>query len=326
MAATNLEVWQQGKVIAKEFLSPTICEIRFSQSNPAKAEPGSHLDLMIEVGGQSIRRSYSIVRQSEDLKEVTISVLRTRNSRGGSIAMHELEVGQSLDITQPIQNFPLRFGAERYILLAGGIGITAVVAMAKALAKAKADYRFIYVVKSRPLAVFLDELKAEHGDRLQLFVDDEENPLSVAELVSAATPGTELYMCGPIRLMDEVRRIWHSKNLDITNLRYETFGAGGWFDPEPFTVKVLDRGIELTVGANQSMLEAMEAQGLEVMADCRKGECGLCELKVKSHQGKLDHRDVFYSEHQKQTGDRITTCVSRVASDSKHPEISILLG
>jgi len=325
MAATNLEVWQKGTIVSIENLSPTIRHIHLSQSMPAKAEPGSHIDLWIDSGQQTLRRSYSVVSQSQDLKTVTIAVLKTRNSRGGSEAMHRLEVGHELDITQPIQNFPLRFGAESYLLLAGGIGVTALVEMAEALKKAKANYHFVYVVKSRVVAAFAEQLALSHGSRFTLMVDDEENSLVVRDLIAKQSDSTELYMCGPIRLMDEVRREWVGRGFDISNLRFETFGASGWFEPEEFSVKLADGGPTVKVGKNETILDALESAGLEVMSDCKKGECGLCEIRVQSVSGQIDHRDVFYSEEQKKAGEKIVSCVSRISGTDGKSEVVLAL-
>ena len=126
-------------------------------------------------------------------------------------------------------------------------------------------------------------------------------------------------MCGPIRLMDAVRRAWTERELDLTNLRYETFGNSGWFDPEEFTVRVPRLGIEATVGKGRSMLEALEDAGADMMFDCRKGECGLCQVKVLAVEGGIDHRDVFYSERQRNTADRMCVCVSRGRRRRKLP-------
>lgn len=325
MAATNLEIWQRAQVTEVKQLATTIRLLTLKQATPSRAEPGSHIDLMLTINNQTVRRSYSVVGQSEDLYELSIAVLKTRNSRGGSEKMHTLDVDDLLDITEPIQNFPLRYGASNYLLLAGGIGITALLEMAKALKKAKANYKLLYVVKNRSLAVFESELLALHAERFQLFVDDENNPLSVESVVAEAGPETELYMCGPIRLMDAVRREWVQRKLDITNLRYETFGAGGWFEPEEFQVDVVEQNLSITVGRTQSILEALEAAGVEVMSDCKKGECGLCELRVVSCSGELEHRDVFYSETQKSEGKKIASCVSRVVSGDAQAKISVHL-
>jgi vanillate O-demethylase ferredoxin subunit len=125
--------------------------------------------------------------------------------------------------------------------------------------------------------------------------------------------------------MDEVRRNFSEADLDITNLRFETFGASGWFEPEVFTVRVPERGVEVSVGKNQTIVEALEATGLDVMADCRKGECGLCEARILDLNGKIDHRDVFYSAEQKSENEKIACCVSRLVADGSPATIEIAL-
>lgn len=325
MAATNVEVWQRGTITAIETVAEGIKKFVIRQSMPAVAAAGSHIDLMVEINGEPTRRSYSIVSQSADLSEVSIAVFQVRNSRGGSIAMHNLQVGDALDMTQPIQNFPFRYGAKRYVLLAGGIGVTALVEMGNQLKRAGVNYEFFYVARSRKAMSFADELVKTHGEKLHVYIDDEDNSISVPEFMSQITADTEVYMCGPIRLMDEVRRTWENSDLDITNLRYETFGASGWFDPEEFIVRVPEKNAEVRVGKNQTIVEALESAGLEVMSDCRKGECGLCEARIIKHSGTIDHRDVFYSQEQKEAGEKIACCVSRVISSGEQPTIEIIL-
>jgi vanillate O-demethylase ferredoxin subunit len=125
--------------------------------------------------------------------------------------------------------------------------------------------------------------------------------------------------------MDEVRRSWVNRNLDISKLRYETFGVSGWFDPEDFIVRLPEKNAEVRVSKDQTIVEALEAAGLEVMADCRKGECGLCEARIINYSGKLDHRDVFYSEEQKSEGTKIACCVSRLVGDGSTASIEVIL-
>jgi vanillate O-demethylase ferredoxin subunit len=130
-------------------------------------------------------------------------------------------------------------------------------------------------------------------------------------------------MCGPIRLMDAVRRAWLAADLPPTNLRYETFGNSGWFDPEPFVVRLPQLGIETTVGTDTTVLDALTAAGADLMYDCRKGECGLCLVDVTAVQGRLDHRDVFLSSGQQESGARVCLCVSRAvtAPDGDGPAV-----
>ncbi|MGO4436081.1 ferredoxin reductase, partial [Paenarthrobacter sp. RAF9] len=138
---------------------------------------------MVTINGERHKRSYSVVDSSEDGRRVAISVFRAPQSRGGSVFMQGLEVGDQLEITQPLQNFPLRVGAPRYVLLAGGIGITAMVNMARVLRNIKADYTLVYAGRSRAAMAYLPQLEALHGDALRVHVDDEGTALKVDELL-----------------------------------------------------------------------------------------------------------------------------------------------
>lgn len=314
MAASNIEVWQLGTVVEVRKIATDIQRVVLEPSLPRKAEPGSHIDVMVRIDGNEDRRSYSIVESSEDGTRLVISVLKAPLSRGGSVFIHSLQPGDELEITQPLQNFPLRVGAERYILLAGGIGVTAMINMARVLRNIRANYTFVYAGRSRAAMAYLTELQELHGENLVVHVDDEGSPLDVNALVAGASEDTELYMCGPIRLMDAVRRTWSESGLSYPNLRYETFGNSGWHDPEEFVVKVPSLGLEVPVGKGRSMLEALEDAGADMMFDCRKGECGLCEVRILKLEGAIDHRDVFYSARQKSATEKMACCVSRAVT------------
>jgi len=197
----------------------------------------------------------------------------------------------------------------------------------------RADYTFVYVGRSRDRMAYLSELERLHGDRLVVHVDDEGSPLDVPALVAslAAHPvggATELYMCGPIRLMDAVRRSWEGAGLPMANLRYETFGNSGWFQPQDFVVSIPRLGIETSVGANETMLDALARAGADLMYDCRKGECGLCLVDIDQVDGTVDHRDVFLSAAQKATDRALCVCVSRVvaaAGSAARPAVALSL-
>lgn len=229
--------------------------------------------------------------------------------------MHGLVEGDELACTQPLQNFELRPGAHRYVLLAGGVGITAVIEMGRVLHRLGQDYRFVYVGRSRAQMAYLDELAALHGDRLEVHADDEGSALDVEALVGGLPEQgrTEVYMCGPIRLMDAVRRSWLAHGRPVADLRYETFGSSGWFEPEAFEVEIPELGLRTVVEPDSSLLESLAAAGADMMYDCRKGECGLCEVRIGALQGRVDHRDVFLSDDEKSTDATLCICVSRVA-------------
>jgi ferredoxin-NADP reductase len=314
MTTQSLPDWSTGRVVASTPVARDVRRITIARPPRGRAAPGSHVDVRVPVGDTTDVRSYSVVESDDDGGLLTISVLRVPQSRGGSAFMHGLTPGDELAVTQPLQNFPLRVGAPRYLLLAGGIGITAVAEMARVLRRVGADYTLVYVGRSRERMAYVVELAELHGHRLVLHVDAEGSPLDVAELVGSVDAQTELYMCGPIRLMDAVRRSWQDAGRPPANLRYETFGSSGWFQPEEFVARIPQRRVETTVRTDETLLEALTRAGVDLMYDCRKGECGLCLLDVSCVDGVLDHRDVFLSTAQQANDRSLATCVSRAVA------------
>ncbi len=318
MTSNNQPTWQTGRVVSSVAVASDVRRITVERPPVGRAAPGAHVDVRVPIGGDTDIRSYSVVDSNDTGDRTTISVLRVSQSRGGSAYMHRLVAGDELVLTQPMQNFPLRVGAPRYVLLAGGIGITALMDMARVLRGVRADYTLVYAGRSRDRMAYLDDLAALHGPRLQVHVANEGRLLDVAELVRSIDTGpwrgaTELYMCGPIRLMDTVRRDWEGAALPTANLRFETFGSSGWYQSEEFVARIPRLGIEATVGPQETLLDALTRAGADLMYDCRRGECGLCVLDVGHVAGTIDHRDVFLSAAQKSSRRSITTCVSRVA-------------
>jgi vanillate O-demethylase ferredoxin subunit len=323
MAVQTQTRWQRARVVEVSDVADGVRRIVLAPEQPEHAAPGTHIDVEIESGGGARRvRSYSVVRSEDDGRRLTLSVRLSPTSSGGSAAMHRLRVGDDLTVTGPLQNFPLAVGATRYVLVAGGIGVTALVAMASALRRRGADYQLVLVGRSRAVMAYVDDLVAEHGDRVHVHVDDEGTSLAVDDLVAgiARTPaaaGTELYMCGPIGLMNAISRSWAAHDLPAPHLRFETFGSSGRYPAEEFRVRLPDLGREITVAPDISILDALQAAGVDTLSDCRKGECGLCLAKVVDSTGTIDHRDVFLSESQKERSNRLCLCVSRaVTSDN----------
>lgn len=315
--------WESARVRSAETVAD---EVRLIEIEPDAGTrpypPGSHIQVGVLVDGEPQTRHYSLVGEHTP-GVYRIAVRRDGDGRGGSAAMHRLTAGARIEVTRPASHFELDYGRPEYLLLAGGIGITPLVSMASTLRRRGADYRLVYSGRSRASMPFLDHLAAEHGDRLQPQVSEEGRRLDLHAALAALGPGAEVYLCGPMRLQDEARRIWRELDRPPTALRFETFASSGEYLPEPFTVEVVDTGVTVEVGAHVSMLDAMRAAGVEMMWDCLRGECGLCAVDVVKSDGVLDHRDVFLSESQKQAGRKICTCVSRavggvVAVDSGH--------
>jgi vanillate O-demethylase ferredoxin subunit len=270
------------------------------------------VNVQVLVNHRLDHRSYSVVGNVGG-SLLTIAVKALPESRGGSRYMWSLVPGDRVRATAPRCAFELSRTAAHYLLLAGGIGITPLVSMAQALARTGAEVHMLYAAHSRAELAYADVLSEMLGDRLRVFPSDEGLALDVAGAIAGMPPDGELYMCGPLRLMDAVRREWAAQERPVTRLRYETFGSSGRFAAVPFTVRIPRLGLAVAVADNCSMLDALTAAGVGVLSDCRRGECGLCVMDVTGIDGEIDHRDVFFSAEQQAQGKQICTCVSRVA-------------
>ncbi len=318
MTAHGQPDWQWATVSSVEPVATDVVRITLDRPGYVAAPAGSHVDLRLPTARGVVTRSYSVVDSVPG--RLTVSVLCTTDSRGGSVAAHALHIGDRIESTQPLQTFPLRLGAPSYVLVAAGIGITAILPMADLLRRSRADYTVVYAGQSRERMAYVERLQADHGDRLELRVSDEDRRINPSEIVSSVaehprSEHVELYVCGPHRLLRAVRSAWAAAALPESNLRFETFGGGGGaHEPVPFRIRLRHADLDTVVGVDESLLDALVRSGVPTMYDCRKGECGLCVMHVISVEGKLDHRDVYLSDAQKATGSLLVTCVSRVAA------------
>ncbi|HJS84159.1 MAG TPA: PDR/VanB family oxidoreductase [Acetobacteraceae bacterium] len=308
--------WRDARLRSVRDLAP---DIRLFEIEPSEAfvppTPGSHIDVVVQIGERPDVRSYSIVGPCGDgLYRIAVKLLG--DTRGGASYLWRLAPGARMTISTPRNHFELSPGRPEYLLIAGGIGITPIFTMALFLAQAGAKFRLLYACRRRRDLALADDLRERIGSRLELFVGEEGARLDLAAEIARLGPGGELYLCGPIRMLEAAKRHWQRSGRPIDQLRFETFGNSGHLASEPFTVKIPRLGREIDVPLNQTILEALEAAGIEMIYDCRRGECGLCALDILDVQGVVDHRDVFFSDEEKASNRKLCTCVSRVAGGS----------
>jgi ferredoxin-NADP reductase len=272
---------------------------------------GSHLDIAVEIEGLPDLRSYSLVGEGPVDGAYRIAVKELPDTRGGSVWVRALEPGTTVQVSKPKSNFELQYGRAEYLLVAGGIGITPIYGMAHALERHGRPFRLLYAAHTREQMPFVDELSDLLGDRLELFVSAEGNRLDLGTEIERLDPDGELYLCGPLRLRDAALREWRGRERRADRLQFETFASGGSFAPEDFKVHVRDADCDVHVRRNRTLLDALRDEGVDMMWDCLRGECGLCTATVIDVEGELDHRDVFLSEAEKEEGGAIVTCVSR---------------
>ena len=275
------------------------------------ALPGYGAGAHVTVTAPSGRRpSYSLAEAGGDApRRYVIAVRRSGGGRGGSVSLHDdVRVGDLLEVAPPRNHFPL-LPARRYVLIAGGIGITPVRAMAQELrARGDAAVEVLYLTRSAELAAFLEEVTADgavvhhsaEGGRLDLWP-------WLAEPVDDA----RVYCCGPRALLDEVRALtvhWRPSRVHVEEFTgVDATGVGA----APFTAVWEPTGARVEVPAEQTLLSALRGAGLPVEGDCEAGTCGTCRLRLVA--GEAHHRDVVLDEGERASA--VMPCVSRAVSE-----------
>jgi vanillate O-demethylase ferredoxin subunit len=311
MAGRERARWFDARVERTERVTAEVRRIVLDPGGPVSVPPGGHIEVTVYVDGSPRTRCYSLAHAGRDRGRLVVGERLDPVGRGGSRYMHGLRPGDTLKVCGPRDGFGLLPGRERYLLVAGGIGITPVIGMARALRGSGADYRIVHAGRARERMPFLDGLLSDHPGRVECAVSGEGTRLDLAALVSGTPEGTEAYVCGPMRMVEELRRHWRDAGRPTGALRFETFGSSGTHPAEEFTVEVPRLGISAAVTRSGSVLDALREAGADMMFDCLRGECGLCEVKVLSCTAPIDHRDVFLSDRQKAADQTLCTCVSR---------------
>ena len=303
--------WMKCTVHATRDVTPTIRQIVLRPEEGVEPYPiGSHVNVGVSIDGRPETRCYSLVGDCNPAG-YRIAVRRAPDSRGGSRYMWTLKPGARIEVSTPASLLEIDWSSKSYCLIAGGIGVTPMLGIAGALMRRNADILFHYAVKSRGDAAFLDELSDRLGDRLIVHAGDEGRRIDLDHTFACLPPNASTILCGPMRLLEAARRGWAAAGRPAADLRYETFGSSGLLPTEPFRVRIDHAGREILVPANKSMLDALNEAGVEVISDCQRGECGVCAIDILAVDGQVDHRDVFFSDHQKQANGKICPCVSR---------------
>ncbi len=277
-------------------------------------EPGAHINVRLPSGDD---RSFSLVNCAPDAEAMRrpesylLGVRLETPSTGGSVYMHGLVVGDTIAATPPSNNFRLEPAAKEIVLVAGGIGVTPILSMAAALEAAQRPYRLFYAGRGRDQLAFLKEALAIAGSRLHVHVDDEAGGVfDLPGLMAALKGGEPLYLCGPRPMIEagiaEAARLgWEPRRL-----RFEHFTkTAARADDSAFDVTLQSSGRTFTVPPDKSILDVLIEAGIDPMYDCRRGECGICQVGVV--EGEPDHRDHILSDAERAGNKVMQICVSR---------------
>lgn len=278
-------------------------------------QAGAHLDVPVRLAdGTPTTRAYSIASHPARPDAFQIAVLLEPVGKGGSAAVHrDFAIGTRLHCAMPQNDFALAPQPHRAVLVAGGIGITPIKAMAHALAACGADFELHFACRSRAMAPFLGPLLAHFGQRVSVHAADQGQRLDVPALLATLGAADHVYVCGPAGLIEAVRAGARGLGIAPERVHFERFGAQRLVAGDAaFTVHLAKSGKTIQVPAGRSILEAMEAEGLRPPASCRIGTCGTCASRVLG--GTPLHRDEVLSAQQREAEHLVCICVSRASS------------
>ncbi|TEA76884.1 PDR/VanB family oxidoreductase [Allopusillimonas ginsengisoli] len=297
--------------------------LKASDGEPLPAfTPGAHLK--VSIPGQKAPRCYSLVCLDDDPAAFEapacyhLGVRLEDPSTGGSRHMHSLSVGDELEVDGPRNDFELheaQINEHAVVLVAGGIGITPIASMAASLKRAGRAFVLHYYGRSRAQMAFLDVLAAQHGEAVHMHADDEEaTQLPLNDLLDSVDQKQHLYVCGPKGLIDAVVEQSHGRQWPHAHVHFELFSTPAPQEGDAgFEVELRQSGQVFHIPPDKTILEVLEEAGCDPLFDCRRGECGVCQVVVL--EGRPDHRDYYLSEAERDANDVMQICVSRSHSD-----------
>ena len=274
---------------------------------------GAHTVVHMRDGDRQRLNPYSLMSDPADTETYAISVRRDDEGRGGSLFMHNnVKVGDAMEITYPVNLFSLDLRAKKHVFLAGGIGITPFMAMIAQLERSSDTWELHYSVRTEALGTYVDQLVSKYPNKVRIYYDDQSQSINLENLLDGQPLGTNVYVCGPKGMIDWVHKTAAAAGWPDANVHSEEFTA-----PQPgkeFQVRLFRSEKTITVGENESLLEAMEREGVDAPFLCRGGACGQCETNVVSSDGEFIHRDHWLDPDEH--GTKIMPCVSRFIGNS----------
>jgi ferredoxin-NADP reductase len=284
-------------------------ELVASQAAPLPSwSPGAHIDVVMP---NALERQYSLCGDPAEQRRWRVAVRLDENSRGGSQWLHRhARVGDTLRTRAPRNNFEL-IDASEYLFIAGGIGVTPFLPMLREATARGRPWHMIYGGRDRAAMPFLDELTA-YGDAIEVYPQDERGLLPVDALLADRRAGRLVYCCGPEPLVTAVEAgcaTWPPGMLRVE--RFTARATDSTRSDDAFDVVVQSTGDVVTIGSDESIVQALRNVGIDIPTSCEDGVCGTCEVGVL--EGTPVHRDAYLQPHERATNSVIMPCCSRAA-------------
>src|SRR5215470_3236217 len=277
-----------------------------------KFTAGAHIAVRVPNG---LLRKYSLCNDPVERDRYQIAVKREINGCGGSCNLIDnVKTGDQLTVVAPVNDFGLPPRAQDFLFIAGGIGVTPIMAMIRQVMAEGKRFRLFYCSRSPETTAFRDELSApQFKDTVTIHYDqgDVSRSLDLGPILAERKNREHLYCCGPRPLMEAVRAM--TDHWSPTAVHFEAFSEAETHKPDdrPFKVRLARSGTVLDVSTSTTILEVLREHGLEVPSSCETGTCGTCRTKLLA--GEADHRDLVLAEHERK--DTIMICVSRARGD-----------
>ena len=273
---------------------------------------GAHITIRVPNG---LLRKYSLCNDPAERDRYRVAVKREANGRGGSAELVDrVKAGDELMVAPPVNDFGLPQRAQDFLFIAGGIGITPMMAMIKQVQAQGKRFRLFYCTRSAETTAFVEELSKPEYAGLVTIHHDQGDPscsLDLKPILAERKNREHLYCCGPRPLMEAVRHF--TDHWSSTAVHFEAFSEAETHKPDdkPFKVRLAKSGKVIEVPVSKTILEVLREAGLEVPSSCETGTCGTCRTKLLA--GEADHRDLVLADHERK--DQIMICVSRARTD-----------
>lgn len=301
-----------ARVVSKVELSEDISAFTLAAADGAfeGCEAGAHVGVQLS---SELSRSYSLTDWDPAGAWVSLAVKREPEGRGGSLAMHALEVGQEVVVAGPRNNFRLVTESEPVVLIGGGIGVTPIYAMARVLQAQGREFSVHYQVRTRELAAFDPALRElDLRERYRLHCDDVDGLPDFRLLLKGYPTDAHFYVCGPEPMLAAVQNARREVGGTVIFERFSAVPVAGPDEEHVFTVVLDSTGDEHEIGPGQTILEVLRSAGHDIDFSCTEGVCGSCITDVIA--GEIDHRDSVLTEEDHEAGDCMCLCVSRARS------------
>ena len=289
-------------------ITPVIREFTFEalEQTLLPFSSGSHIVVQLPLQDRVLRNAYSLLNDPYDQHQYKIAVRLQERSRGGSQYLHQqVKVGDQLRVSAPLNLFSLHSQAKRHVFIAGGIGITPFMSHMRYMMYSGDAFELHYACREGVSNAYETELKHLFNDQVHIYSDKNQQRLDVKALWAQQSIDTHVYICGPDRLIEDVVNTATSLGWSPQRIHWEAFHAP--VAGEAFDVFLEKSQQKIHVASDFSMLEALEANGVEIPNLCRGGVCGQCATSYRT--GEVEHSDHFLTQHEQQS--LVMPCVSR---------------